>query len=139
MSGVVSTPHNSGFQVEGWVVLINTGVLFLCFLCLLLDWFACRETHAGEAIYFLVVFLAAGFFSAFSPVTLEPLGMSTEWMLGRTPPCAIVTPPNSLLSSSSLRTASWMWRGMMRVFLLSRAALPASWNDAGEKRKEGRE
>ena len=47
-------------------------------------------------------------------------------MFGSTPPDAIVTPPSSLLSSSSLRTASWMWRGMMRLFLLSRAALPAS-------------
>ena len=34
--------------------------------------------------------------------------------------------PSSLDSSSSLRTASWMWRGVMRPFLLSRAALPAS-------------
>uniref|UniRef100_F7ASE9 Histone H2B n=1 Tax=Equus caballus TaxID=9796 RepID=F7ASE9_HORSE len=47
-------------------------------------------------------------------------------MLGSTPPCAIVTLPSSLLSSSSLRMASCRWRGMMRVFLLSRAALPAS-------------
>ncbi|CAM9458403.1 unnamed protein product [Scytosiphon promiscuus] len=47
-------------------------------------------------------------------------------MLGNTPPEAMVTSPRSLLSSSSLRTASWMWRGMMRAFLLSRAALPAS-------------
>jgi len=48
------------------------------------------------------------------------------WMLGRTPPWAIVTSDSSLFSSSSLRTASWRWRGMMRVFLLSQAALPAS-------------
>ncbi|XP_058719339.1 uncharacterized protein LOC131592080 [Poecile atricapillus] len=54
------------------------------------------------------------------------LGSSTAWMLGSTPPCAMVTLPNSLLSSSSLRMASCRWRGMMRVFLLSRAALPAS-------------
>ncbi|KAL0623369.1 Protein GVQW1 [Plecturocebus cupreus] len=54
------------------------------------------------------------------------LGSSTAWMLGRTPPCAMVTRPKSLLSSSSLRMASCRWRGMMRVFLLSRAALPAS-------------
>ncbi|KAA8593246.1 hypothetical protein FQN60_009362 [Etheostoma spectabile] len=38
----------------------------------------------------------------------------------------MVTPPSSLLSSSSLRTASCRWRGMIRVFLLSRAAFPAS-------------
>merc|ERR1719321_1155601 len=54
------------------------------------------------------------------------LGRSVAWMFGRTPPDAIVTEPRSLFSSSSLRTASWMWRGTMRVFLLSRAALPAS-------------
>uniref|UniRef100_A0A8D0WDN2 Histone H2B n=2 Tax=Artiodactyla TaxID=91561 RepID=A0A8D0WDN2_PIG len=38
----------------------------------------------------------------------------------------MVTLPSSLLSSSSLRMASCKWRGMMRVFLLSRAAFPAS-------------
>ena len=32
-------------------------------------------------------------------------------MLGRTPPEAMVTVPRSLESSSSLRMASWMWRG----------------------------
>ena len=42
------------------------------------------------------------------------LGSSTAWMLGSTPPDAMVTPPSSLFSSSSLRTASWMWRGVMR-------------------------
>merc|ERR1712159_791248 len=47
------------------------------------------------------------------------LGSSVAWMFGSTPPDAIVTEPRSLLSSSSLRTASWMWRGTMRVFLLS--------------------
>jgi len=40
------------------------------------------------------------FFSVF-------LGSRTAWMLGRTPPCAMVTPERSLLSSSSLRMASW--------------------------------
>lgn len=54
------------------------------------------------------------------------LGNNTPWMFGSTPPWAIVTPASSLLSSSSFRTASWMWRGIMRVFLLSRDALPAS-------------
>uniref|UniRef100_A0A804Q4V5 Uncharacterized protein n=1 Tax=Zea mays TaxID=4577 RepID=A0A804Q4V5_MAIZE len=47
-------------------------------------------------------------------------------MLGRTPPWAMVTPDSSLPSSSSLRMARSTWRGMMRVFLLSLAALPAS-------------
>lgn len=37
---------------------------------------------------------------------LDFFGSSTAWMLGRTPPDAMVTPPSSLLSSSSLRTAS---------------------------------
>ncbi|EUB54701.1 hypothetical protein EGR_10441 [Echinococcus granulosus] len=32
-------------------------------------------------------------------------GSSTAWMLGSTPPCAMVTPPNSLFNSSSLRIA----------------------------------
>ena len=36
------------------------------------------------------------------------LGSSTEWMLGSTPPAAMVAPLISLFSSSSLRTASWM-------------------------------
>ena len=35
------------------------------------------------------------------------LGSSVALMLGRTPPEAMVTPPSSLFSSSSLRTASW--------------------------------
>ena len=43
-----------------------------------------------EAIYFFSVFL----------------GRSTAWMLGNTPPWAMVTPERSLLSSSSLRIAS---------------------------------
>ena len=47
-------------------------------------------------------------------------------MFGKTPPEAMVTVPKSLDNSSSLRMASWMWRGTMRDFLLSRAALPAS-------------
>jgi hypothetical protein len=47
-------------------------------------------------------------------------------MLGNTPPWAMVTPVSSFPSSSSLRIASSTWRGTMRVFLLSLAALPAS-------------
>lgn len=50
----------------------------------------------------------------------------------------------SLFNSSSLRTANCKWRGMMRVFLLSRAALPAnsrtsatrSVNDIGSERDD---
>ena len=46
----------------------------------------------GKAAYFL---LLADF-----------LGRRTAWMLGRTPPWAMVTPARSLLSSSSFLTAS---------------------------------
>ena len=53
-------------------------------------------------------------------------GKRTAWMFGNTPPAAIVTPPISLFNSSSLRTANWMCLGMIRLFLLSRAALPAN-------------
>ena len=42
---------------------------------------------------------AFAFFSAF-------LGSSTAWMFGKTPPCAMVTPPSNLLSSSSFRIAN---------------------------------
>ena len=47
-------------------------------------------------------------------------------MLGKTPPCAIVTPLSSFPSSSSFLTANKTWRRMIRFFLLSLAALPAS-------------
>jgi len=47
-------------------------------------------------------------------------------MLGITPPDAMLTLLRSLFNSSSLRTANWMWRGMMRTFLLSRDAFPAN-------------
>jgi hypothetical protein len=47
-------------------------------------------------------------------------------MFGNTPPCAIVTEPNNLFNSSSLRTANWICLGIIRDFLLSRAALPAN-------------
>ena len=56
------------------------------------------------------------------PATFDFLGRSTEWMLGRTPPEAMVTPPRNLLSSSSLRTARTRCRGVTRFFLLSRQA-----------------
>jgi hypothetical protein len=57
----------------------------------------------------------------------------TCWIFGKTPPCAIVTPDNNLLSSSSFRMANWRWRGMIRVFLLSRAALPANSRISAER------
>ena len=74
--------------------------------------------------------------NGFNPFTISPGDIdgymdddddkSTAWMFGNTPPAAIVTPPISLFNSSSLRTANWMCRGMIRLFLLSRAALPAN-------------
>ena len=63
----------------------------------------------------------------------DACGNTTEWMFGKTPPAAIVTVPRSLESSSSLRIASWMWRGTTRDFLLSRAALPASSSTSAHK------
>ena len=51
-------------------------------------------------------------------------------MLGSTPPAAMVTLPSSLDSSSSLRMASWMWRGMM----LGAARERALW--ASQRRSE---
>ena len=39
-------------------------------------------------------------------------------------------------NSSSLRTASWRWRGMILVFLLSRAALPANSRISGSGASE---
>ena len=46
--------------------------------------------------------------------------------LGTTPPDAMVTVARSLLSSSSLRTASAMWRGFNVLFLPFEATLVAS-------------
>ena len=78
------------------------------------------------------------FLAAFSS---DFLGSSTEWMLGSTPPWAMVTCASSLLSSSSFLTeesvtikfaqyshlmASWRCLGMILRFLLSLAALLAS-------------
>jgi hypothetical protein len=57
----------------------------------------------------------------------------TGWILGKTPPCAIVTPDNNLLSSSSFRIANWRWRGIIRLFLLSRAAFPANSRISAER------
>ena len=70
------------------------------------------------------------------------LGSNTAWMLGSTPPSAMVTPARSLLSSSSFLSeqvqtlylvtkylylmASCRCLGMILVFLLSLAAFPAS-------------
>merc|ERR1719228_622440 len=63
---------------------------------------------------------------AFSLALALFLGNSTAWMLGKTPPWAMVTPARSLFSSSSFLMASCRCLGMMRDFLLSLAALPAS-------------
>ena len=58
-------------------------------------------------------------------------------MFGKTPPAAIVTVPRSLESSSSLRIASWMWRGTMRDFLLSRDVAGQFKNFGGEVFEHG--
>merc|ERR1719488_324769 len=88
-----------------------------------------QPATAGSSRGFRVVFKNTDFRDdppVYSDDFFDFFGSSTEWMLGSTPPAATVTPERNLLSSSSLRTASVMWRGMMRDFLLSRAALPAS-------------
>lgn len=74
-------------------------------------------------------------FPIFEPPDLEAdfLGSSTAWIFGSTPPSAIVTWDKSWLSSSSFRTASCKWRGMIRAFLLSRAAFPASSRTSAER------
>jgi hypothetical protein len=72
------------------------------------------------------------------PMSFPPLpvffGSSTVWMFGSTPPAAMVTVPNSLLSSSSFRTANWMCRGTIRFFLLSLAAFPANSSTCAHKK-----
>ena len=64
----------------------------------------------------------------FSPASVEAFffGRRTGLMLGRTPPLAMVTPWRSFPSSSSFLTARSTCRGLILVFLLSRAAFPAS-------------
>ena len=92
--------HLLGKQLSvslNWVVLKRTGC-------------CCKSSMCVYAYAFLEVFL----------------GRSTAWMLGSTPPWAMVTPPKSLFNSSSLRMASCKCRGMILVFLLSRAAFPAN-------------
>jgi hypothetical protein len=54
------------------------------------------------------------------------LGNKMGFMLGKTPPLAIVTPWSSLPSSSSFLTANSTCPGLILFFLLSRAAFPAS-------------
>lgn len=74
-------------------------------------------------------------FPIFEPPDLEAvfLGSSTAWIFGNTPPSAMVTWDKSWLSSSSFRTASCKCRGMIRDFLLSRAAFPASSRTSAER------
>jgi hypothetical protein len=57
---------------------------------------------------------------------LPSVASRTYAMWGRTPPSEMMALSRSLLSSSSLRIASCRWRGVIRRFLLSCAALPAS-------------
>merc|ERR1719500_160982 len=74
---------------------------------------------------------------AFSFALALFLGSSTAWMLGKTPPWAMVTPARSLFNSSSFRIASWRCLGMMRDFLLSLAAeiLELAGNAARDNKK----
>ena len=58
------------------------------------------EENYSKWIKFLMWKLHSDFLEDF-------LGSSTEWMLGRTPPWAMVTPARSTLSSSSFLMASW--------------------------------
>jgi hypothetical protein len=88
-------------------------------------------------------------------------GKSSAWIEGRTPPCEMVTPPTasatieqrwqgernrtrwprvsatansrSLFNSSSFLMANCKCRGMIRDFLLSRAALPANSRISAER------
>ncbi len=66
----------------------------------------------------------AHFWSCWPPPFLPLCENIWGSMCGTTPASAITTSCSSLLSSSSLRTASWMWRGVMRLALKSRATLP---------------
>ena len=72
-----------------------------------------------------VAFLGA-FFGVVLGVDSLCFGKRTVCILGSTPPCAIVTLSNNLLSSSSLRIASCICRGFIVFFFLSLAALPES-------------
>ncbi len=82
--------------------------------------------HFPLSTYFSPLLAFSGFsaFSGLPPPDL--LGRSTEWMFGSTPPWAIVTPAKSFPSSSSFLIANWICRGIIRLFLLSRLAFPAS-------------
>ena len=54
------------------------------------------------------------------------LGNRTTWVLGSTPPWAMVTPWSNLFKSSSFRMANCKCRGMIFLLLLSLAAFPAN-------------
>lgn len=89
-----------------------------------------KEKHSAKDSIFIQSSSAGAAFE-------EPpafLGRSRLWMLGMTPPPAIVTSPKSLDSSSSFLTASWMCLGTILVFLLSLAAFPASSRTCSDSR-----
>ncbi len=65
-------------------------------------------------------------FSIFCPLSVVLLGSNTACMLGKTPPPGIIAPTKISLSSSSLRTANCICRGVILCFLLARAVLPAN-------------
>ena len=53
-------------------------------------------------------------------------GNKIVFIFGKTPPWAIVTPDNNLFNSSSFLIANCKCLGIILVFLLSLAALPAN-------------
>ncbi|KAF0772027.1 Uncharacterized protein FWK35_00003385, partial [Aphis craccivora] len=95
-------------------VLINLKRLF--FLIRFLKYFVIIICGPNKN---LSIDISQAFFSVF-------LGKRTAWMFGNTPPWAMVTPDNNLFNSSSFLMASCKCLGMIRDFLLSRAALPAN-------------
>lgn len=68
-------------------------------------WFSNRKICV--ALKRAVLNLSAQTVAAYLALCLEVFfGKRTAWMLGRTPPCAMVTPERSLFNSSSLRIAN---------------------------------
>ena len=57
-----------------------------------------KRTDCSELLGWFLIYLAA---------LSDFLGRRTAWMLGRTPPWAMVTPARSLFNSSSFLMASW--------------------------------
>ena len=90
------------------VVLRNTD----CFFCLLCESSKWKRKKKGAVkttpsyILHSKKSLCAGKHCTYLPPFF--LGRRTAWMLGNTPPAAMVVLEKSLFNSSSLRTANWM-------------------------------